>query len=466
MTTQSQVTTQYKVVDPATGQTVEEFPTATDDQILDALDRSDKAFKSWRETPIQERTAVLRKVAEIYEERSEELAKIIQTEMGKAVPEGKGELQLVSLIYRYFADNAEAFMEDEPLKGPKNAEAFIERRPVGSLLGIMPWNFPYYQVARFAAPNLALGNTILLKHAPQCPKSAAVMEEIFQEAGLPADAYINIYATNEQVADVILPDPRNQGVSLTGSERAGSAVAAEAGRNLKKVVLELGGSDPYILLDTPDLAATVKTFFGARMGNTGQACNSPKRMIVMDDVYDEFVEQLTAAAKEFTPEDPLAEDSKLSPLSSVAAKERFMEQVKATVADGATIHAGQDQYDLPGAFVKPVVLTDVRPGMRGYHEELFGPAFMVFKVSSEEEAIELANDTPFGLGSAVFSADQEKAEKVAEQVEAGMVFINAPEQSREFLPFGGVKRSGVGRELGPLAMDEFVNKRLVYKKTN
>jgi len=466
MTTQSQVTTQYKVVDPATGQTVEEFPTATDDQILDALDRSDKAFKSWRETPIQERTAVLRKVAEIYEERSEELAKIIQTEMGKAVPEGKGELQLVSLIYRYFADNAEAFMEDEPLKGPKNAEAFIERRPVGSLLGIMPWNFPYYQVARFAAPNLALGNTILLKHAPQCPKSAAVMEEIFQEAGLPADAYINIYATNEQVADVILPDPRNQGVSLTGSERAGSAVAAEAGRNLKKVVLELGGSDPYILLDTPDLAATVKTFFGARMGNTGQACNSPKRMIVMDDVYDEFVEQLTAAAKEFTPEDPLAEDSKLSPLSSVAAKERFMEQVKATVADGATIHTGQDQYDLPGAFVKPVVLTDVRPGMRGYHEELFGPAFMVFKVSSEEEAIELANDTPFGLGSAVFSADQEKAEKVAEQVEAGMVFINAPEQSREFLPFGGVKRSGVGRELGPLAMDEFVNKRLVYKKTN
>src|SRR5690625_1072482 len=466
MTTQSQVTTQYKVVDPATGQTVEEFPTATDDQILDALDRSDKAFKSWRETPIQERTAVLRKVAEIYEERSEELAKIIQTEMGKAVPEGKGELQLVSLIYRYFADNAEAFLEDEPLKGPKNAEAFIERRPVGSLLGIMPWNFPYYQVARFAAPNLALGNTILLKHAPQCPKSAAVMEEIFQEAGLPADAYINIYATNEQVADVILPDPRNQGVSLTGSERAGSAVAAEAGRNLKKVVLELGGSDPYILLDTPDLAATVKTFFGARMVNTGQACNSPKRMIVMDDVYDEFVEQLTAAAKEFTPEDPLAEDSKLSPLSSVAAKERFMEQVKATVADGATIHTGQDQYDLPGAFVKPVVLTDVRPGMRGYHEELFGPAFMVFKVSSEEEAIELANDTPFGLGSAVFSADQEKAEKVAEQVEAGMVFINAPEQSREFLPFGGVKRSGVGRELGPLAMDEFVNKRLVYKKTN
>ncbi|GAA4283017.1 NAD-dependent succinate-semialdehyde dehydrogenase [Brevibacterium daeguense] len=454
----------YKVVNPATGETVEEFPTATDDQIKDALARSHNAFSSWKNTPIEERTAVLTRVAEIYEQRSEELAKIIQTEMGKAIPEGQGEIALCSLIYKYFANNAEAFIEDEPLKGPKNAEAYIERLPVGSILGIMPWNFPYYQVARFAAPNLALGNTIILKHAPQCPKSAAVMEEIFQEAGLPADAYINVYATNEQVADIILPDPRNQGVSLTGSERAGSAVAAEAGRNLKKVVLELGGSDPYILLDTPDLDTTVKTFFGTRMGNTGQACNSPKRMIVMDDLYDEFVEKIAVAAQEAAPEDPTTDGSKLSPLSSVAAKERFLEQVNATVADGATILAGEEQYDGPGAFVKPVVLTDVKKGGRGYYEELFGPAVMVFKVSSEEEAVQLANDTPFGLGSAVFSTDEKKAEEIASQIDAGMVFINSPEQSREYLPFGGVKRSGVGRELGPLAMDEFVNKRLVFKK--
>ncbi|MCK1801629.1 NAD-dependent succinate-semialdehyde dehydrogenase [Brevibacterium sp. R8603A2] len=454
----------YQVVNPATGEVVEEYPTATDAQITDALERSHQAYASWRETPIEERTKVLARVAEIYNERSEELAKIIQLEMGKAVPEGQGEIALVGLIYNYFADNAKAFIEEEKLKGPKNAEAYILRRPVGSLLGIMPWNFPYYQVARFAAPNLALGNTIILKHAPQCPKSAAVMEQIFQDAGLPADAYINVYATNEQVSDVILPDPRNQGVSLTGSERAGSAVAAAAGKNLKKVVLELGGSDPYILLDSPDLDATVKTFFGTRMGNTGQACNSPKRMIVMDDMYDEFVEKLTAVAKEATPEDPTAEGSKLSPLSSLAAKERFMEQVQATIADGATIHAGEGDYDTPGAFVKPVVLTDVKPGKRGYHEELFGPAFMVFKASSEEEAIELANDTPFGLGSAVFSADVDKAAKVGSQIDAGMVFINSPEQSREFLPFGGVKRSGVGRELGPLAMDEFCNKQLFYKQ--
>ena len=455
---------QYQVVNPATGEVVEEYPTATDEQITDALERSHQQYKSWRDTPVEERTAVLSRVAEIYNERSEELAKIIQLEMGKAVPEGQGEIALCGLIYNYFADNAKAFIEEEQLRGPKNADAYVLRRPVGSLLGIMPWNFPYYQVARFAAPNLALGNTIILKHAPQCPKSAEVMEQIFQDAGLPKDAYINVYATNEQVSDVILPDPRNQGVSLTGSERAGSAVAAAAGKNLKKVVLELGGSDPYILLDTPDLDATVKTFFGTRMGNTGQACNSPKRMIVMEDMYDEFLAKLTAAAKEATPEDPAAEGSKLSPLSSLAAKERFMEQVNATVADGATIHAGEGDYDTPGAFVKPVVLTDVKPGKRGYHEELFGPAFMVFKVSTEEEAVELANDTPFGLGSAVFSSDADKAAKVGSQIDAGMVFINSPEQSREFLPFGGVKRSGVGRELGPLAMDEFCNKQLFYKQ--
>ncbi|MGO1675568.1 MAG: aldehyde dehydrogenase family protein, partial [Brevibacterium aurantiacum] len=281
------MSTMYRVTNPATGEVAEEFATATDSEILAALDRSATAFTEWSQTSVADRAAILVRVSEIYAERAEELAKVIQMEMGKAVPEGKGEVGLSSAIYRYFADNAEAFMADEPLRGPDDGTALIRRKPVGSLLGIMPWNFPYYQVARFAAPNLALGNTILLKHAPQCPRSAQIMEEIFIEAGLPEGAYINIYASNEQVADLILPDPRNHGVSLTGSERAGSAVAAEAGKNLKKVVLELGGSDPYVLLDTPDVAKSANTFFKTRMGNTGQACNSPKRMIVMDDVYDE-----------------------------------------------------------------------------------------------------------------------------------------------------------------------------------
>ncbi|MBM6589274.1 NAD-dependent succinate-semialdehyde dehydrogenase [Brevibacterium sp. RIT 803] len=459
------MSTMYRVTNPATGEVAEEFATATDSEILAALDRSATTFTEWSQTSVADRAAILVRVSEIYAERAEELAKVIQLEMGKAVPEGKGEVGLSSAIYRYFADNAEAFMADEPLRGPDDGTAMIRRKPVGSLLGIMPWNFPYYQVARFAAPNLALGNTILLKHAPQCPRSAQIMEEIFIEAGLPEGAYINIYASNEQVADIILPDPRNHGVSLTGSERAGSAVAAEAGKNLKKVVLELGGSDPYILLDTADVEKSANTFFKTRMGNTGQACNSPKRMIVMDDVYDEFLSSITEAAKKFTPETPGAEGSRLSPLSSTAAADRFIEQVQDTVKDGATLLAGGKRYEGGGAFVEPVVLTDVEKGMRGYYEELFGPAVIVYRVSSEEEAVEMANDTPFGLGAAVFSNDLERAERVGSQIDSGMIFLNTPEGSREYLPFGGVKRSGVGRELGPLAMDEFVNKQLVFKKS-
>ncbi|GAA1560175.1 NAD-dependent succinate-semialdehyde dehydrogenase [Brevibacterium picturae] len=458
------MSTMYRVTNPATGEVAEEFATATDSEILAALDRSATTFTEWSQTSVADRAAILTRVSEIYAQRAEELAGVIQLEMGKAVPEGKGEVGLSSAIYRYFADNAEAFMADEPLRGPEDGTAMIRRKPVGSLLGIMPWNFPYYQVARFAAPNLALGNTILLKHAPQCPRSAQIMEEIFIEAGLPEGAYINIYASNEQVADLILPDPRNHGVSLTGSERAGSAVAAEAGKNLKKVVLELGGSDPYILLDTPDVAKSASTFFKTRMGNTGQACNSPKRMIVMDDVYDEFLSSITEAAKKFTPEAPGDEGSRLSPLSSVAAADRFIEQVQDTVKDGATLLAGGKRYDGGGAYVEPVVLADVEKGMRGYYEELFGPAVIVYRVSSEEEAVEMANDTPFGLGTAVFSNDLERAERVGSQIDSGMVFLNAPEGTREYLPFGGVKRSGVGRELGPLAMDEFVNKQMVFKK--
>ena len=455
----------YQVLNPATGEVVETYPTATDEQIVDAQERSAAAFTSWSETTVAERSAILTKVADIYGERSDELAEIINMEMGKAIPEAKGEIKLCQLIYRYFADHAEKFMADEQLRGTsEDEEAFVRRKAVGSLLGIMPWNFPYYQVARFAAPNLALGNTIMLKHAPQDPKSAAVMEEIFHQAGVPKDAYINIYATNEQVADIILPSPKNQGVSVTGSERAGSAVAAEAGKNLKKVVLEMGGSDPYLLLDSSDVKKSAKTFFQARMGNTGQACNSPKRMIVMDDIYDEFRDELTSLAKSATPADPSTGDTGLSPLSSPAARERFMEQVDAVKAGGATVLSGGDHYDTAGSYVQPVVFEDVKPGMRGYHEELFGPAFMLFKVGSDDEAVKLANDTPFGLGSAVFSDDLERAERVGSKIEAGMVFLNTPEGTREHLPFGGVKRSGVGRELGPLAMDEFVNKQLVFKK--
>lgn len=455
----------YQVLNPATGVVVESYPTASDDDIRNAQQRNHRAFAPWAARTVTDRTAILHKVADAYEARSDELAATINVEMGKKPDEAKGEVALCANIYRYYADHAEKFLADEPLRGAaENDRAYIRRKAVGSILGIMPWNFPYYQVARFAAPNLALGNTILLKHAPQNPKSSSEMEQIFRDAGVPDDAYINIYATNEQVADLILPSPLNQGVSVTGSERAGAAVAEAAGRNLKKVVLELGGSDPYILLDSSDVKKSAADFFAARMYNTGQACNSPKRMIVMDTIYDEFAAELTTLVNSATPADPTEQGSNLAPLASPAARDRFMEQVHAVKADGATVLAGGGDYRSAGSFVQPVVFADVKPGSRGYHEELFGPAFMLFKVSSEDGAVQLANDTPFGLGSAVFSQDPERAARVGAQIDAGMVYVNTPEVSLEFLPFGGVKRSGIGRELGPLAMDEFVNKQLVYKK--
>jgi succinate-semialdehyde dehydrogenase / glutarate-semialdehyde dehydrogenase len=344
--------------------------------------------------------------------------------------------------------------EIEPAEG--GGSAVVRRSSYGLLLGIMPWNYPYYQVARFAAPNLAIGNTILLKHAPQCPESAAAMEELFHEAGFPQDAYINIYATNDQIAEVIA-DPRVRGVSLTGSERAGAAVAEIAGRNLKKVVLELGGSDPFLLLGTDDLDAAVESAVGARLENSGQACNAAKRFIVVDELYDAFLEKFTAALTAVAPADPTAEGTTVGPLSSALAAERLEEQVQRAVAQGAKLSGGGRE----GNFFATGVLTGITPDNDAYHEELFGPVASVYRVASEDEAVELANDTPFGLGSYVFTNDDEQALRVADRIDAGMVFVNAVGAEGAELPFGGVKRSGFGRELGRFGADEFVNKKLI-----
>jgi succinate-semialdehyde dehydrogenase/glutarate-semialdehyde dehydrogenase len=353
-------------------------------------------------------------------------------------------------IYEYYADNAEKFLADEPIELVEGeGSALIRRSSIGVLLGIMPWNYPYYQVARFAGPNLTLGNTIVLKHAPQCPESAAAIEQIFADAGYPEGAYVNIYATNDQVADIIA-DPRVQAVSLTGSERAGAAVAEIAGRNLKKVVLELGGSDPFILLSSDDLDATVEAAIDGRFENTGQACNAAKRIIVSEGIYDDFLDKFTKKV--------LEKAKGLAPLSSVAAAERLDEQVKRAVDDGATLVS---EGEREGAHFPPGVLTNVSPDSPSYKEELFGPVATVYKVSSEDEAVQLANDTPFGLGSYVFTTDGEQAKRVADQIDAGMVFVNAVGAEGVELPFGGVKRSGFGRELGRYGIDEFVNKKLI-----
>jgi succinate-semialdehyde dehydrogenase / glutarate-semialdehyde dehydrogenase len=450
----------YASVNPATGETLREFDTLDQAGVEDALARAQSGFESWSSTPVEDRAAVLAAVAVAYGERADELARMIATEMGKPVREAKGEVKLTSMIYAYYAEQGPAMLADEPLEIPGADETVVRKLPIGPLLGVMPWNFPYYQVARFAAPNLMLGNSILLKHAPICPQSALLMEEIFVAAGLPADAYVNLFASNEQVAEMIA-DPRVHGVSLTGSERAGASVAETAGRNLKKVVLELGGSDAFIVLDTDDMDATVKAAARSRMANTGQACNAAKRFVVLEPFYDEFVEKLTASFERLTPGDPLDPSTALGPLSSREAADNLIQQVETAVAEGATVVTGGKRVDGPGAYVEPTVLTDVRPGTKAWSEELFGPVAVVYKVGSVDEAVELSNSSSFGLSGSVWSADTDKAREAANRLEVGMAFVNEHGTSLPGLPFGGVKRSGFGRELGPWGMDEFSNRKLV-----
>jgi succinate-semialdehyde dehydrogenase/glutarate-semialdehyde dehydrogenase len=451
---------QYAVVNPATGETVKEYPTITDDELRDAIGRADRAHREWSSsTTIADRAALIRRVGELHNERRQQLGEIIVREMGKPIEAALGELDFSVAIYSFYADNAERLLADEPIQLLDGGEgsAFVRRSSLGVLLGIMPWNYPYYQVARFAGPNLVIGNTILLKHAPQCPESAAAIEQIYHDAGFPADAYINIYASNEQI-EWVIADPRVRGVSLTGSERAGAAVAEIAGRNLKKVVLELGGSDPFILLATDDLDATVEAAVGARLENTGQACNAAKRFIVVDELYQPFLEKFTAALTAVKPGDPTATDTTIGPLSSSIATERLADQVKRALDQGATLVAGGGH---DGNFFETTVLTGISPGSDAYREEFFGPVAAIYRVSSEDEAVELANDTPFGLGSYVQTNDPEQAMRVADKIDAGMVFINAVGLEGAELPFGGVKRSGFGRELGRFGTDEFVNKKLI-----
>ncbi|MBC7723292.1 MAG: aldehyde dehydrogenase family protein, partial [Burkholderiaceae bacterium] len=376
--------------------------------------------------------------------------------------EAKGEAEFSGEIFGYFATEGPGLAADQPIKTFSGGRAVVQKLPVGPLLGIMPWNYPFYQVARFAAPNLMLGNTVILKHAESCPRSALAIQQIMDDSGLPRGAYVNLFASHSQI-ETVISDSRIQGVSLTGSERAGAVVAAVAGKNLKKCVLELGGSDPYVILDSADLDKSAATAWETRIGNTGQACNSNKRMIVMDDIFDGFVARLTEHAMGLQPGNPADEaDGTFAPMSSRKAAESLAEQVQDAVGKGATLHAGGELGEGPAAYFSPAVLTGVTEDMRAFSEELFGPVAVVYKVSSDDEALALANNTTYGLGGAVFSTDPARAEAVAQRLEVGMSNVNSPAGEGAEVPFGGVKRSGFGRELGPLGMDEFVNKRMYY----
>jgi succinate-semialdehyde dehydrogenase/glutarate-semialdehyde dehydrogenase len=449
----------YAVINPATDEVVKEYPQISDAELSDAIGRADAAYRAWAAgSTVAERAELVRAVGRLHNERSQALGEIIVREMGKPIEQAVGEVEFAGAIYEFYAENAESLMADEPIQllGGEGT-AIVRRSAYGVLLGIMPWNYPYYQVARFAGPNHVIGNTLLLKHAPQCPESAEAIAQIFKDAGYPEGCYENIYASNEQIERVIA-DPRVRGVSVTGSERAGGAVAEIAGRNLKKVVLELGGSDPFILLGTDNVAAVAEQAAEARLENAGQACNAAKRFIVLDTLYDEFLDQLKGQLSGAKTGDPTAEGTAIGPLSSKIAADRLDDQVKRAVAAGAEVVIGGTRQ---GNFYEPTILTGIKPGDDASQEEFFGPVAQVYKVSSEEEAVALANDTQFGLGSYLMTNDSEQAARVADRIEAGMVYVNIVGADSPELPFGGFKRSGFGRELGRYGADEFVNKKLI-----
>ena len=450
----------YTTTDPATGEEIARYQEIPDVELQDLIGRSAAAYRSWRTTSLERRRAVLARAAEIHREQADELAKLLTLEMGKPIAQAKGEVALVASIYQYYADRVEQFMADEPLDIAGPGTAIVRTEPIGPLLGVMPWNYPYYQVARFAAPNIALGNTIILKHARNCPQSALAIERVLDEAGLPAGVYLNAFISSAQVADTIA-DPRVQGVSLTGSEKAGSAVGEVAGRHMKKCVLELGGSDPFIVLGDADVAAAAAAAVAGRLGNGGQACTASKRFLVEESVYDEFVARFIDGMAEWKPGDPTSPETKLGPLSSRSGAEELEGLVQDAVSRGAEVLVGGKRPEGAGAYYPPTVLSGVTRDMRAFNEELFGPVAVVHRVGSLDEAIELANDSPFGLASSVFTSGPENADRAAEELETGMVWINSTSKSSPDLPFGGVKRSGVGRELARYGFNEFANKKLV-----
>lgn len=449
----------YVTLNPATGKTEQEFTELDDVGVTRVLSRSDAAFAEWRATPVSERAQLLIRIADAYDARQEELAKLISTEMGKPMKEAVGEVQLAGAIYRWYGEHGPDLLEREVLDPQGSEESLVQTAPIGPLVGVMPWNYPYYQVARFVAPNLMVGNTIILKHAPICAASSEVMAEIVHTAGVPEDAYTNVFASNDQIADMIA-DPRVRGISLTGSERAGASVAETAGRHLKKAVLELGGSDPLIVLDDGDIEQTATIAARARLSNTGQACNSPKRMIVPNDKLNDFVSTVTQAFESARVGDPTDPSTQVGPLSSIGARDTVVEQVKRAIQQGATLHTGGDAVEGAGAFMRPAVLTGVTKDMDAYSEEIFGPVAVIYGVDSADEAVTLANDVGFGLSGSVWGSDIDRAQEIADQLEVGMAYINEHGTTLPGLPFGGVKRSGFGRELGRWGMGEFVNTRL------
>jgi succinate-semialdehyde dehydrogenase/glutarate-semialdehyde dehydrogenase len=451
--------TSYQSVNPYDGKTLETFEELTATQLEKAIKTAETCFESWRHTTFAERAVVVAKAATLMRERVDEFAKPVTLEMGKLIAEARGEVALSADIIEYYAWNAEDFLAPQILK-PKLGEAVIESSPFGVLFGVQPWNFPYYQLARFAAPNLMAGNVVMVKHAGCVPQCAIAFAKLWLEAGAPAGAYTNLLISHEQVNQVI-DDPRIKGIALTGGDDAARSVAARAGHNVKKTTMELGGNDAFVVLADADLDETVKWAVWAKMNNTGQCCVAAKRFIVVEELADRFLAKFQTALAAFKPGDPMDKATRLGPLSTEAALVQLLGQVKRAVAKGATLVMGGKRIDRPGSFMQPTILTNIKPGNPAYREEFFGPVALFFRVKNEAAAVALANDSDFGLGGSVFTRDVARGKRVASQIDTGMVFVNHPTWTAADLPFGGIKNSGYGRELSSLGIQEFVNKKLV-----
>ncbi len=451
----------YQSTNPYDGKVLQTFEQISDAQLEEKLSQAADCFENgWRGNSFAERAVVLKRASAILRERPQEFAELITLEMGKLLAQSLGEVALSAAILDYYAEHAERFLAPEKIDTPRG-EAMVESSPIGVLFGVEPWNYPYYQIARFAAPNLMAGNVVMVKHASSVPQCALAWERLMLEAGAPLGAYTNLFISKDQVASVI-DDARIRAVALTGSEAAGAVVAARAGQNLKKTTMELGGSDAFIVLDDADLDKAVKHAVSGRMGNSGQACTASKRFIVVESMADGFLEKFQAALENFKPGDPMDKQTTLAPLSSGEALKNLLGQVQEAVAGGARVLTGGGRIDgQAGAFMQPTILTNIDKGNPAYSQEFFGPVALFFRVADEDAAVALANDSPFGLGGSVFTQDIERGKRLARRIDTGMVFINSGASSSPELPFGGVKNSGYGRELSGAGIQEFVNKKLI-----
>jgi succinate-semialdehyde dehydrogenase / glutarate-semialdehyde dehydrogenase len=450
----------YQTINPTTNELVKTYPNHTDADVEAALTAAHALYKSpWSKGPIHPRLQVLERMADLIDARAEELARIVTVEMGKLITDARDEVWIIAQIARFYARNAERFLAPTKIDSALG-DAWVEHHPIGVMLAVEPWNFPYYQLMRVFAPNLAAGNPVLAKHASIVPHCATVFEELVNEAGAPKGAWTNLFITSGQVANIIA-DHRVQGAAMTGSEGAGSAIAAQAGKHLKKSTLEMGGNDVFVVLDDADLDKAVATGVFSRLHITGQECICAKRFVLHERIADAFLEKFTSAMAAVKIGDPLDETTKLGPLSSADASANLAKQVQRAIDNGATLHLGGKPIEGKGNFFKPTILTNVTRDNPAYFEEFFGPVAQVYVVKDDDEVVTLANDSRFGLAGAVFSRNIERAKALASRIETGAVWINTFASTAPELPFGGVKRSGYGRELSELGIKEFVNQKLV-----